>query len=475
MPSLKLPYDFNLRHYQDPVWQAFVVNNIRRGITVWPRRNGKDLVAINILTAKAVQRKGLYLYMAPFSNQARQIIWLGADGSGRKFLDYIPRELIKNKRETGMELELKTDSVLKVCGSDNIDSIMGTNPVGIIFTEFSLHRPEAWHYLRPILAENNGWALFNGTPRGLNHMYQLFRAAEKNENWFSQYLTRDDTGVPTLEAIQQDRESGMPESLIQQEYYCSWTASSENVLIPLDIIQPAVNNRLKEEDFGFAPKIVGVDPAYSAKGDSATIAKRQGRHLYPILKFKGVKPQDLGSIAVKEASSWGADAIMVDSGRGEGVINQIEKLGYGDILYPVHFAARLSNSLYLNKRAEIYGKVKDWFMAGAYKGQTPSIPDDENLIVGLSTPTCELNDKGYIQMESKQHIRSRAPGTPFDEADALAVTFAEEVDVIHRATPQMRERGITDETLRQMRHFKEKRDRNYDPMNFYNDDYDPFI
>lgn len=478
--QIDLPYQFNFRDYQQPIWDAMVVNDIKRGITVWPRRNGKDLTAINILAAKSTQRVGLYLYMAPFANQVRQIIWMGADGSGKKFIDYIPHQLIKSKSETRMEITLHNGSVIKLCGSDNIDAIMGTNPVGIVFTEFSLHKPDAWHFLRPILAENGGWALFNGTPRGLNHFYQLFRAAEKNSLWLTQYLTRDDTGVPSLEAINEDRASGMPESLIQQEYYCSWTASSEEVMIPLDIVQPAINRKLNLEDFSFASKIIGVDPAYSAKGDSAVIAKRQGRMLYPLIKFKGISPSDLGSEVVKVAKLWGADGICVDSGRGEGVIDRISRLGMDDILYPVHFSGETYNDLYLNKRSEIYGRMKDWYLAGVQSGLGPSIPDDEKLIIGTTAPQHWLNDKGFIQMESKQQIRLRMPGTPFDEADAVATTFAEDIDPGIKITSGMRERGIDENVIRMMN--KQKRNKNYNPMEYdysseeapkRNDEYDP--
>ena len=121
-----------------------------------------------------------------------------------------------------MRIDLTNGSQIKLQGSDQIDRIVGTNPYGIVFTEFSLHKPAAWEYLRPILAENGGWAIFNGTPRGLNHFYNLYQKANADDGWFTQFLTRDDTGVPSLEAIEEDRRSGMPEALIKQEYYCSF-------------------------------------------------------------------------------------------------------------------------------------------------------------------------------------------------------------------------------------------------------------
>ena len=225
--SIKLPI-LGLRDYQKAAWNYFLQDKRGlRGEMVWPRRNGKDLTSINILTAKALQKPGLYLYIAPFANQVRSIVWDGADGTGKRFLDYIPREIVTRKLDQQMKLWLSNGSIIHLVGSDNPDAIVGTNPLGIVFTEFSLHKPGIWQYMRPVLAENGGWALFNGTPRGMNHFYDMAQVAKKNDNWFYERLTAEDTGFPTAQEIQEERDAGMPESLIQQEFYTSWTASSE--------------------------------------------------------------------------------------------------------------------------------------------------------------------------------------------------------------------------------------------------------
>lgn len=233
MADITLPYNFSFRAYQTLPWNVCIQPEFRRGIIIWPRRNGKDLFCWNLVIAKAMQRVGTYYYIAPYYNQARQIIWEGADGSGRRFLDYIPEELIggmyhKGRTKLEMRQKLPNGSQIKLVGSDNIDAIVGTNPIGIVFTEFSLHKRGVWDYLRPILAENGGWALFNGTPRGMaNEFYELYVNALRPESgWFLQHLTRDDTGVPSLEAIEEDRQSGMPEPLVRQEYYTNFLAGN---------------------------------------------------------------------------------------------------------------------------------------------------------------------------------------------------------------------------------------------------------
>jgi len=229
-----LPDGFTPRtHYQAAPWNGLIRPDFKRGMLVWPRRNGKDLFCWNLVVAKAMQRVGTYYYIAPFYNQARQIIWEGTDGGGRRFIDYVPEWLIKNLRNKGREKQemrqrLPNGSQIKLLGSDKIDSIVGTNPIGIVFTEFSLHKRGAWDFLRPVLAENGGWALMNGTPRGTsNEFYDLYELAnDPASSWYLQHLSRDDTGYPSLEAIEEDRQSGMPEALILQEYYTSFLSGN---------------------------------------------------------------------------------------------------------------------------------------------------------------------------------------------------------------------------------------------------------
>lgn len=344
-----------------------------------------------------------------------------------------------------MEIELINGSIIKLVGSDNVDSIVGTNPQGIIFTEFSLQKPEAWEYLRPILAENQGWAVFNGTSRGINHFYRMHKMAEKNVKWFHQYLTRDDTGVPSLEAIQDDREAGMPESLISQEYYNNWSASSEDVFIPLDIVTPAIGNRLRLTDYNFEARIMGVDVAYSAVGDSATIARRQGRMLHPIESYKGLDNMAFASRVVRRIKEFRPHAVFIDSGRGEGVISRLDQLGYGDIIYPVHFGGKTYDELYANKKSQMWARTRQWFLSP----NKPCIDNDETLIHDLTTPFFDLNDKSQLQIESKKSLKSRGEKSG-DKGDSVILTFAEEVSPDDIPSPEMERHGITPDMLRSL-------------------------
>ncbi|MEE9905539.1 MAG: hypothetical protein K4305_08975 [Chlorobium sp.] len=227
-----LPYRYTARPYQQELFEAKFVRKLLRFAVVWHRRAGKDKTYWQIAVAATQERIGSYWYMLPKQTQARKAIWKGRGKDGLTFIDHIPKEIIKTINNTEMYIEFTNGSLLYVLGSDTYNNLVGNNPLGVVYSEWSLCDPASWDYLRPILAENGGWAMFCYTPRGRNHGYSLLQAAKKfPERWFSSVLTVDDTkdadGNPiiTQEIIDQERAEGMSEDMIQQEYYCSFDAA----------------------------------------------------------------------------------------------------------------------------------------------------------------------------------------------------------------------------------------------------------
>jgi phage terminase large subunit len=175
-----------------------------------------------------MQRRGIYYYMLPTYNQAKKIIWDGMGKDGIKFREHFPSEVVQKIDETEMQITLTNGSIFQLVGTDKIDRIVGTNPVGCIFSEYSLQKREVWDLIEPILLENGGWASFIFTPRGKNHAFDLWQYATQQDHWFTSLLTIDDTkdeyGNPLFDPadIADIRRRGVDEEVIQQEYYCSF-------------------------------------------------------------------------------------------------------------------------------------------------------------------------------------------------------------------------------------------------------------
>ena len=201
--------------------EAIIEGKQKRAVCVWHRRAGKDKTFINILSTMMAQRRGAYHYYFPTAVMGRKIFWEGMDKEGLPFKSHFPAGFITKENNQEMKLETVNGSILRIIGTDRLD-VVGTNPVGCVFSETSLQNPAAWNYVRPILAENGGWAIFNGTPRGKNWFYKLYRMALDNDKWFCERLSADITKAISEEAIEDERQGGMPEHMVQQEFYCDF-------------------------------------------------------------------------------------------------------------------------------------------------------------------------------------------------------------------------------------------------------------
>jgi len=178
---------------------------------------------------------GVYYYIFPEYEQGRKALWDNIDNDGLTMFDHIPKEIIapNGKNDQSMKLELVNGSIIQVIGTDRkIDNIVGTNPVGIIFSEYPISDPRWWDLLRPIIKLNWWFAWFVFTPRGKNHGWKLREVARKNpETWFLSELWADKTfdndgnRIVTDQMIEEERRDGMDEDLVQQEYFISFEAS----------------------------------------------------------------------------------------------------------------------------------------------------------------------------------------------------------------------------------------------------------
>jgi phage terminase large subunit len=223
--DVKIPY--KPYWYQRDFEQSMLTKN--RAVLCWARRHGKDYACWNFLVLQAFLKKGVYYYIFPEYSQARKAFWDAITEDGMSYLDFIPDQLVKRKLNHEMKIHLINGSIIQVLGSDNYDAIRGTNPSGVVLSEYAYQNPNVWKLiLDPILSKNKGWAVFNSTPQGKNHFYDLFNYAKENESeYFVSKITNDQTNFITKEAIDKKVKEGISEEFLQQEYYCSFDIGVE--------------------------------------------------------------------------------------------------------------------------------------------------------------------------------------------------------------------------------------------------------
>ena len=239
-----------------PAWGA-LERGVKRLALAWHRRAGKDDVCLHWAASCAMERVGPYWHMLPMASQARKAIWdaVNPRTGKRRIDDAFPEEIRESTRENDMFIRFKNGSTWQVVGSDNYNALVGSPPVGIVFSEYALADPAAWSLLRPILLENGGWAIFISTTRGRNHFHKLVEYAKTAEGWYGETLTIEDSGAISLEAIETERrelvaERGEQEAdaIIAQEYYCDANAS-----IPGAYYGALMAKAIKEQRIGLFP------------------------------------------------------------------------------------------------------------------------------------------------------------------------------------------------------------------------------
>jgi hypothetical protein len=190
------------------------------------RRAGKDVFCIQAWLLRGLTRVGTHVYLLPLHKQSRQVVWQGMDYDGKPFMDAIPNALVAKRNEARMEIDLFNGSKLVLAGSNNYDGLMGTNPVTIIYSEFSLHNPLARQYLNPILVQNRGLEILQYTPRGMGPGFEVLQQVRDLPDYHVEHLTVDETfkhdGITPIISksdIQRAKDLGMSDELIRQEFY----------------------------------------------------------------------------------------------------------------------------------------------------------------------------------------------------------------------------------------------------------------
>lgn len=153
-----------------------------RALLRWHRRAGKDKACWCYMIYRAAMEPGNYYYFFPLTSQGRMALWETRDGNGLTAVDHIPEELGAKINSQEMKVEIPTpngqSSIIRVIGLDkNTDYKRGISCKGAIFSEFAYQGQDAYKVVMPSIRESKGWAIFNSTPQGMDHFYEMEQAA----------------------------------------------------------------------------------------------------------------------------------------------------------------------------------------------------------------------------------------------------------------------------------------------------------
>lgn len=401
--------------YAPRAWQTKVhlgLHDKRWGVIVCHRRGGKTVLAVLQLIDRAcrlTKPDGRYAYIAPKLNQGKGIAWHYLKRYGLK----IPGTVAN---ESELHITLPNGAQIRIHGGDNPDTLRGLYKDGVVLDEAADLSRELWEdVIRPQLADRHGWAIFMGTPKGMNLLSQMFYHAQSRDDWYVGLFTVNDTeSLDASEIIELQRD--MSPNSYRREFLCDFNAAAANVLLSVQDVDTACRRSYLEGDFMHAAKIIGCDVARQGD-DSTSIIRRQGLMSWAPERMRGATAMQVADRIAYEINDWAPDAVMIDGtgGYGAGVIDRLRQLGHH--VFEVQFAGKPNSDKYLNKRAEMYYEMAEWIKAAG-----AIAPSAQQLRIDLCTPTYDFNDAGKMVLESKEAIKKRGMPSP-DDADALCTTF----------------------------------------------------
>lgn len=217
------------------------------------------------------------------------------------------------------------------------------------------------------------------------------------------------------------------EHLFKQEYPACFNEAflnTQNSLFPSEYVEKARHNNFVIPDS--FPLIVGVDPARNR--DRTVIALRKGRKIYEPIIYENMTETELAGILIHLIDKLHIRKCFIDVGYGYGTIDILKDRGLGDIVCGIPFNSRpFKPELYANKRTEIYGELRDFIMQ-----EGGVILPDNQIVINelLSIPDFKTNSNGQFVMEAKDDIKKLLNGKSPDIADAIALTFAENIPLL---------------------------------------------
>lgn len=261
------------------------------------------------------------------------------------------------------------------------------------------------------------WLAISNPRRNTGRFFECFH--KDRAFWENRYIdSRTVEGVDKATYQRIADKYGEDHDVTRVEVKGQFPRTGSNQFIGRDTADVAAQRELDKDDG--APLLMGVDVARYGD-DESVIRMRRGRDArsFETVRYKGVNTMQLAAHVADLIDLENPDAVFVDGGGvGGGVVDRLKQLGYRVI--EVQSGERANDpEKYLNRRAEMWGELRDWLTTGC-------IENNSDLIDDLTGPEYSIDVKGRIKLESKELMKKRGLSSP-DDADALALTFAEPI------------------------------------------------
>ncbi len=329
----------------------------------------------------------------------------------------------------------------RVTWSDhNTEAFAGLHNLGrrivVLYDEASTISDRIWEVTEGALTDTGTeivWVAFGNPTRSTGRFRECF--GKHRALWTGRQIdSRDVEGANTALSAQWVETYGEDSDFVRVRVRGQFPRTGSLQFIGEELVDAAVARELVPlPGYNRAqPLVLGVDVARF--GDDRTVIQpRRGldARALPALVLRGRDTMEVAASVLDMAQAYGAEAVFVDEGGiGAGVVDRLRQLRCPGLV-GVNFASRADGwsegvdgrgSNFANKRAEMWGRMKEWLRTGVL----PDTQAGAELRADLTGVEYGYNVRDELLLESKDSLKARGLASP-DLADALALTFAHPV------------------------------------------------
>jgi hypothetical protein len=273
----------------------------------------------------------------------------------------------------------------------------------------------------PMLLDNpKSVCIIGGTPKGINLFAELWEGSKDRSEWEAfKYSTYDNPYLAKSAVDDLVKELGGAESdVVKQEIYGEFLDISAEDLFSHELINKALDHAGDPPSASGHLEIWALDIARQGPDDSV-LAKRRDTYIYETRAYHLPNLMDMADrvAAQYHDAKRKPDAIFTEmNGMGYGVHDRLLRLGLPVLAADV--SLRASTPKLLNRRTEMYFKLKTFLEQG---GKLPKTPN-QRLKDGLLAVKYNIGEDSNARLIPKAEITDDLKFSP-DEADACALTF----------------------------------------------------
>lgn len=299
----------------------------------------------------------------------------------------------------------------------------------VIFDEASAIDDVIWEVMEGALSDENTeiiWCAFGNPTRNVGRFRECFR--KYRHRWINKQVDSSTVKQTNKAQIKKWIEDyGWDSDFVKVRVRGEFPSTSATQFISTALVDAARNKKINGMSFQFAPIIITLDSAWN--GDEIVIFMRQGLFSKMLATYRNIQNDiTLAGYLAQLEDQYQADAVFIDFGYGTGVKSAGDSMGRKHWQL-IPFGSSSTKPGFKNKRAEMYGDIKQWLTDGG------CLPDDPVLCEELGSPEYEVLLSGEILLESKKDMIARGIPSP-NRADALALTFAFPVLKKNRNAPK---------------------------------------